>query len=80
MIGTVLAWLSGNLRIAAYFAGVALLAVVAFFIRKSGADAERLKQAKADIKASSTIARERARARGESDAALDKEVDRWTRP
>ena len=72
-------WILGNLKLAGLAVGGVLLAIAVAFIRKSGADAEKLKQAKADIKASSEIAKQRAKARGASDDQLDKEIDRWTR-
>lgn len=74
-----LSWLSGNLRLAAYFVGVAVLAAAAFFIRKSGADAERLKQAQADAKAASTINQKRTETRQASDSELDTRLGRWTK-
>lgn len=74
-----MSWLFGHLKLWLYGAGIALLAVAVAFIRKSGADAEKLKQAKADVKAASTIAQKRTEARGKSDEELDKEVDRWSR-
>lgn len=71
MLGTLKLWLYG--------AGAVLLAIAVAFIRQSGADAEKLKQAKADVKAASTIGQKRAEARGASDAALNRKVDEWTR-
>lgn len=73
-------WLLGNLKLWLYGIGAAALAVAVFFIRQSGADAEKLKQAKADAKAASTVGKARADARAASDKALDEKVDRWTRP
>lgn len=75
MIGALFSTLKGWLLAAG---GIAL-AVAVFFIRKSGADAERAKQAQADLKAEKVVRKARAEARGKSDEALDKEVDRWTR-
>lgn len=72
-------WLLNNLKLWLYGAGVAALAVAVALIRQSGADAEKMKQAKADLKAASTIGAARSEARGKSDADLDKEVDKWTR-
>lgn len=68
-----------NFKLLLYGLGAALLAVAVAVIRQSGADAEKLKQAKADVKAATTIGKARAEARGKSDEELDKEVDRWTR-
>lgn len=68
-----------SLKTILYGLGAFALAVAAAFLRKSGADAEKLKQAQADVKAATTIGKARAEARGKSDEALDKEVDRWTR-
>lgn len=75
MIGRIL----GNLKIAAGIAAAAALSALIYIIRKSGADAVRLQQAKADIKAAQTIAKEKTKARGASDAQLDKELEKWTR-
>ncbi len=72
-------WLLGNLKLVAGGIGAILLAVAIAFIRKSGADAEKLKQAKADIKAANTISEKRTEARGSSDAQLDERIARWTR-
>ncbi len=72
-------WILSNLKLAGLAVGGVVLAVAVALIRKSGADAEKLKQAKADIKASSEIAKQRAKARGSSDEQLDKDLDRWTR-
>lgn len=71
MIATIKLWLYGI--------GAALLAAAVFFIRQSGANAERMKQAKADLKAASTIGNARASAKAASDDALNGEVDKWTR-
>ena len=67
------------LKLWLYGIGAALLAAAVFFIRQSGANAERMKQAKADLKAASTIGKQRADAAAASDRALDQEVDKWTR-
>lgn len=64
----------------AYAVGVAALGIAAYFIRKSGADAEKLNAAKADMKAASTIAEQRAAAQSSSDAELKRKTDKWTRP
>jgi hypothetical protein len=78
-MGTLLALIGGKLKLFALGAAGIALAVLVFIIRKSGADAVRLQQAKADIKAAQTIAKEKTKARGASDAQLDKDLDRWTR-
>ena len=75
MIGAVFATLKGWLLAAG---GIAL-AVAVFFIHKAGADAERAKQAQADLKAEKIVRKARTEARSSNDAELDKEVDRWTR-
>ncbi len=72
-------WILSNLKLAGIAVGGLFLAIAVAFIRKSGADAEKLKQAKADIKASSEIAKQRAKARGASDADLDERISKWTR-
>lgn len=71
MIATLKLWLYG--------AAAALLGAVVFLIRKSSADAERAKQAKADLRAAGTIGNARASAKAASDDALNGEVDKWTR-
>lgn len=73
-------WLLANLKLCLYGIGVAALGIAFALIRQSGADAEKLKQAKADAKAASTIGKARADARSASDEALNQKVDRWTRP
>ena len=72
-------WLLGNLKLWLYGLGVAALAIAVALIRQSGADAEKLKQAKADAKAASTIGKVRAEARSASDEALNQKVEKWTR-
>lgn len=72
-------WLLGNLRLVAGGIGAALLAIAFIFIRKSGADAERLKKLKADAKAASTISKEKNEARASSDEQLDERIAKWTR-
>ncbi len=72
-------WILGNLKAFALGAAGLLIAVAVALIRKSGADAERLKQAQADAKVAQQVQTARNKARGMDDVALDKEVDRWTR-
>lgn len=79
MIRAALSWIVGQGKTALYFLIVGAVATVAWLIRRSGADAERLRQAQADLKAASTIARERTEARGRTDSEIDREVDRWSR-
>lgn len=67
------------LKTALYAIGAGLLATALLFIRQSGADAEKLKQAGKDAKAASTIGKARAEARGKSDTDLDSELEKWTR-
>lgn len=69
-----------NLKAILYGLGALVLAIAAALLRKSGADAEKLKQAQADAKAATTIGKARIDARSKSDEALDKEVDKWTKP
>lgn len=60
-------------------AGGLLLAVVVVMIRQSGADAERLKQAQADIKTEKIVRKARADARSASDDELNARFEKWTR-
>lgn len=60
-------------------AGGVLVAIAIVFIRKSGADAERLKEAQADIKAEKIVRKARTEARAASDDELDRRFDKWTR-
>lgn len=76
MIGLIL----GKLKLWAIIAGAGAVAVLVFMIRKAGGDAERLKQAQADLRANAEIQKSRNAARNASDSELDKEVDKWTRP
>lgn len=71
--------ITGKLKLWLAIAAPIVIALAVAMIRKSGGDAERAKQAQADLKAANTVAQERAAARGASDDALDKEVDRWTK-
>lgn len=75
MIGTILAAVKSWL----WVAGIAVLAVAVALIRKSGADAERLHNAQLDVKASRTVQAAKTEAHGASDAALNAEVDKWSR-
>lgn len=75
MLGAIFSALKGWLLAAG---GIAL-AIAVYLIRKSGADAERAKEAQADLKAEKIVRKARTDARGSSDAEIDKEVDRWTR-
>lgn len=75
MIGALFSTLKGWLLAAG---GIAL-AVAVFFIRKSGADAERAKQAQADLKAEKIVRKARTDARAASDDELNRKVDKWTR-
>lgn len=72
-------WLLSNIKLWLYGLGVAVLAIAVALIRKSGADAERLRQAQADAKAASTINQKRTEARQASDPELDARLGRWTR-
>lgn len=69
----------GWLKAAAAAIAAATLGVVIFLIRKSGADAERLRQTQEQLKSARTVSEERSKARAKSDEELDKEVDKWTR-
>jgi len=75
----VIGWLLANLKAVGLAAGGLLISLAIWFIRKGGADAERLKQAKADVKAAQTVAKARTAARGASDDDLNEKVDKWTR-
>ena len=77
--GWISKWVLGGPKMWLYGLGVTAVAAAYLFIRKSGADAERLKQAQAGMKAASTISKNRTEAGGKSDDKLNKEVDRWTR-
>lgn len=71
--------IKGKIKLWLAIAAPIVLAIAVAMIRKSGGDAERTKQAQADLRAANTVAAERAGAKGLSDDALNKEVDRWTR-
>lgn len=60
-------------------AGMALLSAAVFLIRKSGEDAQKLRQAKIDAEAGQIITHERVEARSASDEALNRKVDEWSR-
>ena len=75
MIGILL----GRLKWLAMMVGVGALAVVVFLIRQAGVDAERMKQAKADLRANAEIQKSRTAARSASPDELDAKVDKWTR-
>lgn len=68
-----------NFKLWLYGIGAAILAIAVAVIRQSGADAEKLKQAQADVKAATTIGKARADARSSSDDELNKKVDKWSR-
>ena len=68
-----------NLKLWLYGIGAAILAIAVAVIRQSGADAEKLKQAQADVKAATTIGKTRAEARSSSDDELNQKVDKWSR-
>lgn len=80
MLKAIIGAILGNLKLTLYGLGVGALVIAAALLRKSGADAEKLKQAKADAKAATTIGQKRAEAKAASDAELEKKVDKWTRP
>ncbi len=71
--------IKGKIQLWLAIAAPIVLAIAVGMIRKSGGDAERAKQAQADLKAANTIAVKRTEAKGLSEDALSKEVDRWTR-
>lgn len=73
------ATIKGKIQLWLALGGAVLVAIAVVMIRKSGGDAERAKQAQADLHAANTIAAERAAATGLSEDALNKEVDRWSR-
>lgn len=72
-------WLLTHLKAVAYAVAAGLIAAAVFFIRQSGADAEKAKQAAKDLKAASTIAQKRNEAQAATNAELDEEVKKWTR-
>lgn len=79
MIRAFIAGLFGGWKAWAAAIGVALLSAAVFLIRKSGEDAQKLRQARIDEKAGRIISTERTNARGASDAEIDREIDRWSR-
>lgn len=74
-----MSWITNRLKIIGAAIAVALIGLAVAFIRKSGGDAERAKQAGADLKAANTVAVERAKARSASDAAHKEGINKWTR-
>lgn len=79
MFKVIFASILGNLKLWLYGLGVAAIGAAVFFLRQSGADAEKLKQAKADAKAATTIGQKRAEAKAASDGQLKEGVSKWTR-
>lgn len=57
----------------------ALGLIAGFFLYRRGGDAERARQARQDARDAQAVADARAEAKGQSDADLNKELDRWTR-
>lgn len=57
--------------------GAVAVAFIAFFARKSGSDAEKEKQRKADQKAAETVTTVRNDVKSDSDETLDKRFRRW---
>ena len=60
-------------------AGMALLSAAVFLIRKSGEDAQKLRQAKIDEKAGKIVTQARTDAHAADDDSLNDEVSKWTR-
>lgn len=67
-----LGWILGGI-------GAIALAIFTAFVRKSGSDAEKAKQAKADAKATQTVNTVRNETKAKSDTDLDKEFKQWER-
>lgn len=67
----------GNLNLILGGLGAAAIAIIAFFARKSGADAEKEKQRKADQKAAETVTTVRNDVKSDTDETLDKRFRRW---
>lgn len=61
------------------FGGLSAIAVafIAFFARKSGADAEKEKQRKADQKAAETVTTVRNDVKSDSDESLEARFRKW---
>lgn len=73
-------WLMTKIKWLLAIAAGVFVAIAVAMIRKSGGDAERAKQAQADLHAANTVATKRTAAQTSSDNDLDKAVDRWTKP
>ena len=69
-----------NLNLVLGGLGALAIGFIAFFVRKSGADAEKAKQVKADQKALEAVYRAKTDAAKASDDDLSKLRDKWTRP
>lgn len=78
-MGLIWSAITGRLKLWLAIAVPIVIGTAVLMIRKSGGDAERAKQAQADLKAANTVATERAASRAASDDELDKEIERWTR-
>lgn len=67
----------GNMNLILGGLGAAAIAIIAFFARKSGADAEKEKQRKAEQRAAETVTTVRNDVYADSDETLDKRFRRW---
>lgn len=74
-----MSWITARLKIIGAGLAAILIGIAVAFIRKSGGDAERAKQAGAELKAANTVAVERAKARSASDAAHQEGIKKWTK-
>lgn len=72
-------WLRARLKLILGAIAAIAVAIGLALVRKSGADAELAKQARAERQAADTIVRERTRAQGASAEEHQKGIDKWTR-
>lgn len=74
-----MSWLGSRIKWIIGAGAAFVVALVLAFARKSGADAEKAKQARADNAAAGTIAAERTKAAGASDVDHQKGIEKWTK-
>jgi len=67
----------GNMNLILGGLGAAAIAIIAFFARKSGSDAEKEKQRKADQKAAETVTTVRNDVKSDSDESLEARFRKW---
>jgi hypothetical protein len=79
VIGRFIAGLLGGWKAWAAGFGMVLLTSAVFLIRKSGEDAQKLRQAKIDSKAGQIVTKARTDAAGMSDPELNEMVEQWSR-